>query len=154
MKVLGIRSQHDGFRYCILEKNEDEVKCLNLNEENKIVKPKGCDGTIYYSWIFDEVTRILDVSGDIDAVAIKQNENVKSCYSKLKNSMFLDCIVTIVAEKRDIPVSSFVYKQLGTNGDKVKEKAKRIINGTTNKYWDNKMADAIVAAYKLLDTKQ
>ena len=68
--------------------------------------------------------------------------------------MFLDCIVTIVAEKRDIPVSSFVYKQLGTNGDKVKEKAKRIINGTTNKYWDNKMADAIVAAYKLLDTKQ
>lgn len=154
MKVLGIRSQHDGFRYCILEKNEDEVKCLNLNEENKIIKPKGCDGTIYYSWIFDEVTRILDVSGDIDAVAIKQNENVKSCYSKLKNSMFVDCIVTIVAEKRDIPVSSFVYKQLGTNGDEVKEKAKRIINGITNKYWDNKMADAIVAAYKLLDTKQ
>lgn len=154
MKVLGIRSQRDGFRYCILEKNDDEVKCLNLNEENKIVKPKGYDGPIYYLWIFNEVVRLFDMSGDIDAVAIKQNENVQSCYSKLKNIMFLDCIVTIVAEKRDIPVSSFVYNQLGTNGNEVKDKAERIVNGTTKKYWDNRMADAIVAADRLLNTKQ
>ena len=153
MKVLGIRNYSKGMRFCILTKDEvrGQIEFLNLNKENKINRPQGYEGKDLYLWYQTEIERILDTNDGIDAVAIKQNENsVQSCYGKLKDVMFFDCIASMSAFHRGLEVESFVYNQLGVSSKTVKEQAEAIIGGKTNKYWDEKLADAIIVAHKLL----
>ena len=145
MKVLGVRNYSDGLRYCILEGSDDGVTCLNLNDENRLLIPKGCEDNQLLIWYQDEIVRILDLNKDIERVAIKHNENSNDCYSKLRKVMFMDCIVTLEATKRDIPVNSYVYNQIHANSKNVIDKAESIV-GKSQKYWDSKFADAIVAA--------
>lgn len=153
MKVLGIRNYSNGMRFCILT-NEGvggQIEFINLNKENKINKPQGYEGKELYLWYQSEIERILDTNDGIEAIAIKQNENsVQSCYGKLKDVMFFDCIASMSAFCRDLGVESFVYNQLGVSSKTVKEQAETIIRGKTSKYWDEKIADAIVAANKLM----
>ena len=153
MKVLGIRNYSNGMRFCILTKEDvgGLVEFVNLNKENKINKPQGYEGKDLYLWYQSEIERILDTNEGIEAVAIKQNENnVQACYGKLKDVMFFDCIASMSAFHRDLEVESFVYNQLGVSSKTVKGQAEAIIGGKTNKYWDEKISDAIVVAYKLI----
>lgn len=149
-RVLGIRNYSEGFRYCILEKNETGVLFINKDSENKILKPKGGEVKALYLWYQKEIKRILDTNKGIEGLAIKQNENnVQTCYSKIKDVMFFDCIATMSAYEKNVNVFSYVYNQLGTNSKEVMSLAESIVNGKTDKYWDEKIADAIVAANKL-----
>lgn len=149
-KVLGIRNYSDGFRYCILEKCNKNITFVNKDIENKITKPKDYEGRELYLWFQNEIKRILDTNNGIEALAIKQNENnVQTCYKKIKDIMFFDCIASMSAFEKNVSVYSYVYNQLGTNSKNVKQVAESIINGPTAKYWDDKIADAIVAANKL-----
>lgn len=151
MKILGLRNFSDGIRYCILELKENTITCVNKDTEHKICKPKGIQGKELYKWYNNEIKRILDTNQDISAVAIKQNENsVLSCYGKLKDIMFFDCIASMVSYEHNLDVSSFVYNQLGVSSKTVKECAENILGGKLSRYWDEKIADAIVVAYKLL----
>lgn len=147
MKVLGIRNYSDGFRYCILEKNGDSISCLNLNGENKILVPKGIGDNQFLVWYQDEMDRILDSHKDIDKVAIKHNENIKDCYSKLKRVMFMDCIASLESTRKNHLVNSYAYNQIHVNSKNVLERAESIV-GKSQKYWDQKFADAIMVAYK------
>ena len=147
MKVLGIRNYSDGFMYCILEKNEEGTTCLNLNGENKITLPKNQDDNQLLIWYQDEIDRILDSNQGIERVAIKHNENTKDCYSKLKKVMFMDCIATLETTRKNIPVNSYVYNNLHLSSKNVLDKAEAIV-GKSQKYWDTKFADAIMAANK------
>lgn len=153
MKVLGIRNYSNGMRFCIFT-NEGVgglIEFVNLNKENKINKPQGYEGKELYLWYQSEIERILDTNEDIEAIAIKQNENsVRSCYGKLKDVMFFDCIASMSAFHHGISVESFVYNQLGVSSKTVKGQAETIIGGKADKYWDEKIADAIVVAYKLV----
>ena len=99
------------------------------------------------TWYQDEIDRILDSNKDIERVAIKHNENMSDCYSKLKKVMFMDCISTLEALRKNIPVNSYVYNNLRINSKNVLDKAEAII-GKSQKYWDAKFADAIMAANK------
>lgn len=151
MKVLGIRNYSNGIRYCILEKNENQIEFVNKNTETKIDKPRGYEGKELYLWCQKEINRILDTNQGIDAVAIKQNENIQSCYSKLKDTIFFDCIVSMAAYNRDLSVKSFVYNQLGVSSKTVIQQAEAIVQEKTEKYWDAKIADAIIVANKLFE---
>ena len=153
MKVLGIRNYSNGMRFCILKKEDvgGPIEFINKDKESKINMPQGYEGKDLYIWYQSEIERILDTNDGIEAVAIKQNENsVQTCYGKLKDVMFFDCIASMSAFHRDLEVESFVYNQLGVSSKTVKEQAETIIGGKTNKYWDAKIADAIIVAYKLL----
>lgn len=153
MKVLGIRNYSKGIRFCILTKDDTcgQIEFLNLNKENKINRPQGYEGKELYLWYQTEIERILDTNVGIEAVAIKQNENsVQSCYGKLKDVMFFDCIASMSAFHRGLEVESYVYNQLGVSSKTVKEQAETLIGGRPNKYWDDKLADAIIVAYKLM----
>ena len=112
MKVLGIRNYSNGMRFCILKKEDvgDPIQFLNKDKENKINKPQGYEGKNLYIWYQSEIERILDTNEGIEAVAIKQNENsVQSCYVKLKDVMFFDCIASMSAFHRGLEVESFVF---------------------------------------------
>lgn len=149
MKVLGIRNFSGGIRYCILELNDSSIPiCTNLSDENFISIPKeyedNCEEML--SWYKNEIKRIIETNA-IDSVALKRNENTPSCYSKLKQTMFMDCIVTLISKEEHIPFTSFLYTQIGVNSQNVKERAESLF-GKTNKKWDKNMADAIMVAYK------
>lgn len=153
MKILGLRNSSKGTRYCILEKVDDGIIFVNKNTETKINKPRGYAEKELYLWYQNEIRRILDTNKDIAAVAIKQNENsARSCYKKLKEVMFFDCIASMAVYERDLELKSFVYNQLGASTETVKERAEVIVGEKLNKYWDEKIADAIVVANKILDT--
>lgn len=151
MKVLGIRNYSDGFRYCILEGNCDNIQCINLNGENRILIPKRYEDNQLLIWYQDEIDRILDMNSDIGRVAIKHNENTRAdSYSTLKRVMFMDCIATLEVTRKNIPVSSYVYNQICVNSKNVLEKAESLV-GKSLKYWDSKFADAIMAANKEIE---
>ena len=151
MKILGIRNYGDGFRYCILEGNRDNVQCINLNGENRILVPKGCEDNQLLIWYQDEIDRILDMNSDIERVAIKHNENTRAdSYSTLKRVMFMDCIATLEVTRKSIPVNSYVYNQIYVNSKNVLEKAESLV-GKSLKYWDSKFADAIMVANKEIE---
>lgn len=151
MKVIGIRNYSNGIRYCIFECIDGETTFENKDTEHKILKPKGFEGKELYIWYKKEIDRLLDQNNQIKIVAIKQNENsVQTCYGKLKDVMFFDCIASMAAYERNVEVYSLVYNQIGVNSKNVKQMAEYIIGGKTSKYWDEKIADAIVAAYKIL----
>ncbi len=148
MTVLGIRNYSDGFRYCILQKDANGVVCKNLNSENRILIPKGYDDNQLLIWYQDEIERILDTNNNIVKVAIKHNENMRSdCYASLKKVMFMDCIITLIATRKNIHVNSYVYNQIHVNSKNVLDRAE-ILVGKSQKYWDSKIADAIMAANK------
>ncbi len=151
MKILGIRNYSDGIRYAIIVKDDKGFRCLNLDKENRITKPKSCEGNEIYAWFKKEIERIIDTNKGFDGIAIKQNENTPSNYSKLRQVMFFDCITTMVASDKNIPVSSFVYTNLRTSSKNVEQLAESNV-GKTSKHWDTKMADAIVAAIKMTNT--
>jgi hypothetical protein len=148
MKVLGIRNYYDGVRFCILEGEASNISCLNLNKENRILFPKGIHENDLLIWYKDEIDRLFDIYGIFDRVAIKHNENTRSdSYSSLRKILFLDCIVTLEAVERKIPINSYAYNQIGVNSKNVLEKAESLV-GKAQKYWDIRMADAIIVGFK------
>ena len=153
MKILGIRNYSDGIRYCILETNSSGgVVCKNLSQENLIRIPKefeSCEDALI--WYKNEIIRIIDSETNIDSIALKHNENIRSdCYSNLKKVMFMDCIVTLVAKERNIPFSSYGYNQLGVNSNNVQDVAESKL-GKTGKQWNKNMADAMIVALKQIE---
>lgn len=151
MKILGIRNYSQGIRYCILEGDKDNYKCINLNAENKIVAPSGYLENEIYNWYKSEIKRIIDTHGKFDCITIKRNENTPSCYSKLKTVMYFDAIVTICALDYNINVVQYLYSNLKTNSKSVKDNAEAKV-GKSTKYWDEKISDAIVAAIKYIES--
>lgn len=146
MKILGLRNYSGGFRYAIIEGDSLNYTCINLNTENKVIIPTSICNDEIYVWYKKEITRIIDTH-NINIVAIKRNENMRTTYSSIKNVMFFDCITTIVAKEKNINIMSYLYSQLKLNSKNVQEYAE-ISVGKTNKYWDSKIADAISAALK------
>ena len=113
--------------------------------------PKGHEDNQLLIWYQDEIDRILNVNTDIERAVIKHNENTRAdSYSKLKRVMFMDCIATLEITRKNIPVNSYVYNQIYVNSKNVLEKAESIV-GKSQKYWDSKFADAIMAAKKEIE---
>ncbi len=65
--------------------------------------------------------------------------------------MFFDCIASMAVYEQNLEMKSFVYNQLGLSSKTVKQQGETIVGEKLNKYWDEKIADAIVVANKLLD---
>lgn len=150
MKILGIRNYSEGIRYCILESN---FNCCNLNKENFIRIPKEYENKEddMLVWYESEIARIIDNNHEIGSIALKHNENLRSdCYANLKKVMFMDCLVTFVAKKRNIQFSSYAYNQLGVNSKNVQNIAESKL-GQTEKKWDKNMADAMIVALKQIE---
>jgi len=150
MKVIGIRNSPTAIRYCVLEKNGNDIVFVNQATENKIDIPKSLTTEFEkYSWIKSEFERVFDNQGPFSHVAIKQNENTPSRYTTLKPVIFIDCIATMVSIDKNIPFSFFNYNALGANSKESVTVAEGGV-GRTNKHWDSKIADAILAAHKII----
>lgn len=150
MKILGIRNSPTKIRFCILDGDKSTFNFFNQNGENKIDMPKSLKKEAeIYQWVKSEFKRIFDKYGPFDHMAIKQNENVPTRYSRVRPVMFLDCIATMVAIENNTAFSFHTYTSLGTKSKEVTLFVESKVSKTSTN-WDAQMADAIAVALKNL----
>ena len=150
IKALGFRASSQGIRYAIIEKQDEGCTLCNHDSENRIVYPANVDDIAYkLAWIKAEVDRIIRQNPKIDIAAIKTNEYSIAEKAATRETAYIDAVCMLSLQEQNIPIQRFIYKQLYTSSSKVKEDAEAMV-GKTALYWDAKIADAIIAACKVL----
>ena len=147
MKVLGIRASAQEVRYAILEKTEiGEIKFLNQDFEHRLKFPASIDDIsqkLY--WIKSEFDRIIRQSPNIDKIIIKMNEYAGTENGAKRETTYVDAVCLLSAAENNIPVERKLNSQIGSSAAKAKEYAEQRV-GKTEYYWNNTIADAILAA--------
>ncbi len=147
-KILGIRTSPTEIRYALLEKGDDgSISFVNRSGESKLQYPASQTTTAdKLKWLKGEIDRIFRQSPDIEQVVIKTNEFSGSENKSKRESTYADAICILVASERNVPVSCKLYSQIGSTSSEAKRHAEGRV-GRTDKYWDAKIADAVLAAY-------
>lgn len=147
MKILGIRTAPKQLRFALLEVDGTAVSLLNQDSENLIKVPVGVTAAEdIVHWQKSEVDRILRQNQDIALVAIKTSEYARSDTKKTRLASYLDAAVLLAAKDAHKPVCTRLYSQIGAKRSNVKEHAEGRV-GTTSKYWNEQMADAVMVAW-------
>jgi len=148
MKVLGVRSSAQEIRYAVLEKNEvGEIIFSNRNGEHRLKYPAtAVNISEKLLWVKSEFDRILRQVNDIDRIVIKINEYAGTETSAKRETSFVDAICLLSAAEHNIEVERKLNSQIGSSAVKAKEYAEQRI-GKTEHYWNNTIADAILAAF-------
>lgn len=150
MKVLGIRNSPTEIRFAISEKINNNIVLLNINGENKLIFPKHLNSLSQkVGWLYQELENIISNNSDIKKIAIKQNENISTKYSKVQDTAFFDAIAHLIGNHKGIIVSSYVYNNIGTKSKEVQTFSESF-TGKTSKNWNPAMADAIAVTIKEL----
>lgn len=147
MSVLGLRASAQEIRYAILEKSDlDEIVLVNKNSENRIKYPASIgDIEEKLEWAKSEIDRILRINPEIERIVVKTNEYVKES-ATTRETTYMDAIFLLAAKENNISVTRKLNSQIGSTSSKAKNLAESRV-GKTEKYWNNTIADAILAAY-------
>jgi hypothetical protein len=149
MKVLGIRTAPKQLRFALLESDGTNIVFLNQNAEHIIKVPAGVtEVEDILHWQKSEVDRILRQNQDIDLVAIKTSEYARSDTKSTRLASYLDAAVLLASKDANIPVCTRLYSQIGAKRTDVKGRAESKV-GSTDKYWNEQIADAIMVAWAL-----
>ena len=148
MAVLGLRSSSQEIRFAILEKDENNsIVFINKETENRLKYPatiKSIDDKLY--WVKSEIDRILRINSAIDKILVKMNEYSGYESATKRETTYIDAIFLLCAREHNISIERKLNSQIASSSAKAKEFAEQRV-GKTDKYWNNAMADAIVAAY-------
>lgn len=147
MKILGIRVDPQKTRYAIVNYDGDDLTLANSDTETRLPFPVAVttpDEKV--EWLYRELQRLFHEHRDIDKVCIKTNEYTQLDKKTKRESAYLEGIILLFCRQQNVPVTIKIYASLNTRSTTVKEDAERRV-GRTPKYWDTKMADAIVAAW-------
>ena len=148
MKVLGIRVEPKKTRYALISCENDNFTFINADTESRLVYPDGLSTTDQkMDWLYQELARILHEHQDIEKVCIKTNEYTQSDNKSKRETAHLEGAVLLFCKQNNLPVTLKIYASLATRSSSVKEHAEQRV-GRTNKYWDTKIADAVVAAWR------
>lgn len=147
MIVLGIRASAQEVRYAILEKNENnEIVFVNRDEENRLKYPSNISSVEdKLFWVKSEIDRILRINS-IDKIVVKMNEYAGTENHSKRETTYVDAIIILSAKENNIEVERKLNSQISSTATRAKELAENRV-GKTEKYWNNTMADAILAAF-------
>lgn len=149
MQVLGFRGDPKAPRYAIVSKNGDAYTLENGRSDNKLTIPASItedSDAERLAWLYGEVLAIFDAYPNIAKVVIKQNEYTRSDTKSKRKSAHADAAVVLACAHRGIQVELKIYASMPTTSSDTKRHAEDRV-GKTDKYWDNKMADAVNAAW-------
>ncbi len=149
MKVLGFRGDPKAPRYAVVSEDNGVVALENASSDTKLLVPASISEDAdaeRLNWIYREILRIFDDHPGIVKVMIKQNEFTQQDTKAKRRSAYNDAAVVLACAHRDIPVEVKIYASMGATKVKSKELAESRV-GKTDKYWDDKMADAVNAAW-------
>lgn len=147
MAVLGIKVSPSIIWYAISELISSKIQIRNLNQDFRIPFPQSLSTQqAKVRYLFNEVTRIIDLNKDIDKIIIKENEYVRIPETSIRRfSSNLDGVIMAVGASKSIQVEKVLYKNLGAKKSEILVKAESI-SGKTNKYWNEDIAEVIVAS--------
>lgn len=148
MIVLGIRIEPTKVRYALVEYDGSAFTLLNATTESRLVFPANVsDAAEKVDWLYRELERVYHENPKIDKVCIKTNEFTQSDSKSKRETAYLEGATLLFCKRHGLPVTTKIYASLGTKGTEVQVHAEQRV-GRTTKYWDGKIADAIVAAWK------
>ncbi len=147
MKVLGFRSDPSHPRYAIVQNNGGGFTLDNANGESRLAYPASVSTpSEKMTWLYREIERVFRDNTGITRAVIKTNEYTQSDSKAKRESAYAEAMLLLYCAQHQIPVETKIYTSLGTNSGDVKDHAEARV-GKTSKYWDTKMADAVVAAW-------
>lgn len=148
MKIMGVRASAQEVRYAILEKAENgEITFVNKDSEHKLKYPASVDDISQkLLWIKREFDRILRQITDINKIVIKMNEYAGPENMAKRETTYIDAACLICAAEHNVAIERKLNSQIGSSASKAKEYAEQRV-GKTEHYWNNTIADAILAAY-------
>lgn len=148
MKVLGIRVDPKKTRYALVEYDGTNFSLLNADAESRLIYPANIvESDEKVDWLYRELERVLHEHQDIEKICIKTNEYTQSDSKSKRESAYLEGVILLFCRQKGIPVTVKIYGSLGTKSADVRNHAEHRV-GRTVKYWDAKIADAVIAAWK------
>lgn len=146
-RVLGFRADPSNARYAIVTHDGAAFGFVNAASESRLVYPAGMtDVPKKVLWLYREIERIFHADPLIERVVIKTNEYGLLEKAAMRESSYIEAALMLFCEQRQIPVAVKTYASLGTRSADVKTHAEQRV-GRTDKYWDNKIADAVIAGW-------
>jgi hypothetical protein len=98
------------------------------------------------AWLYREFDRIFHTYPGITKVIVKKGEFTMGDNNAKRLASYQEAAALLYCGLHGVAVESKLYTSLATNGKSVKAHAEDRV-GKTTKYWDTKMADAVVAAW-------
>lgn len=150
-KILGIRTSPSEVRYAILDISADgDVIFVNAASENKLQYPATHATTPEkLRWLKGEMDRIFRQIPGIDQMVLKTNEFAGTENKSKRESAYADAICLLVASEHQIPAICKLYTQIGSTSQEAMRHAELRV-GRTVRYWDKKIADAVLAAFSAM----
>lgn len=147
MKILGFRSDPSTPRYAIVDSSVTPPALLNADGESRLRFPADCTNeAAQVTWLYREFERIFHIHPDIDRVVIKKGEFTQGDNNAKRVASYQEAALLLYCGLHNKPVVSKIYASLSTRSAQVKDHAIARV-GQTTRYWDGKMADAIIAAW-------
>lgn len=147
MKAIGIRVDPKGARYAVIQHDGTSFTFVNANDETRLLYPANVSSPSQkVDWLYRELERVFRDHNNIEKVCIKTNEYTQSDSKAKRQSAYLEGVVLLFCTQNNLPVDVKIYASLGTKSVDVKTHAEQRV-GRTPKYWDTKMADAVVVAW-------
>ena len=147
MIVLGIRISPQSTRYALVKSEGTRYILINADTESQLVYPADMDTPeSKVDWLYRELERIIQKSPEIKCVCIKINESRFSDKISTRETYRLEGVTLLLCHRNNKPVKMKTYNSLGTRRADVKICAEDRV-GSTSKYWNTQMADAVVAAW-------
>jgi len=147
MKVLGFRADPSAPRYAIVQNNGAGFTLDNASGESRLAFPANVSKpSEKVTWLYREIERVFRDNPGIARVVIKTNEYTQSDTKAKRESSYAEAMLLLYCAQHQIPAEVKIYTSLGTKSGDVKAHAETRV-GRTTKYWDAKMADAVVAAW-------
>ena len=147
MKVLGFRADPIGPRYAIVVNDVGAFGLANADGETRLSYPANVSSPAEKSgWLYREIERVFRDHPDIARVVVKTNEYTQSDSKAKRESAYAEAMLLLYCAQHQVPVEIKIYASLGTKSADVRTHAETRV-GRTSKYWDTKMADAVVAGW-------
>jgi hypothetical protein len=147
MIVLGFRSDPSTPRYAIVDGAATPLVLLNADSESRLCFPANCsEEAAKVTWLYREFKRIFHAYPDIARVVIKKGEFTQGDNNAKRVASYQEAALLLYCGLHNKPIDTKVYASLGTRSAQVRDHAIAHV-GQTTRYWNSKMADAVIAAW-------
>lgn len=147
MLLIGFRSNPKMVRFALVDWDGTNATLVNKNDETRLVYPKGMDQIEdRLSWLSDELDIVFRNNLNIKKALIKTSEYGRSESKSGRSTAYADAVIFMACKKANVPVDGKTYASLSVKSANVVAYAASNV-GSTPRYWDKQMADAVVAAW-------
>lgn len=147
MIILGFRSDPTAPRYALVDDATTPPLLTNSDSESRLSFPADCtEDAAKVTWLYREFERIFHAHPDIVRVVIKKGEFTQGDNNAKRIASYQEAALLLYCGLHKKLITTKIYGSLGTNSNSVLAHAAARV-GKTTRYWNNKMADAVIAAW-------